>query len=142
LALVSQGEEKLLFFKNLGNGKFEKNVLLQKHPAFGFVRFELADFDKNGETDILLLNGDNGDLPGKPLRPYHGLHILYQHAGKFAEKFIPPMHGVVEAVVADFNADGWPDIAAVANYPDYASGLPENLVVLENRQSHFKAYHY
>ena len=53
-------------FFTSSKGNFEEKVIIQKHPAFGFVRFYLADFNNDGRMDIVTTNGDNGDIPGKP----------------------------------------------------------------------------
>jgi hypothetical protein len=86
----------------------------------------------DGHADLVYTNGDAGDYPSPP-RPYHGVRIfLSDGRGKFAEKYFHPLPGAFKALARDFDGDGDVDVAAIAFYPDYASGAPRPFVYLEN----------
>ena len=75
IVLKAQAREGVVLFKNLGGFRFERKVLVEQHPGFGYTDMHLADFTADGQQELLLVNGDNGDLPGPPLKAYHGLRI-------------------------------------------------------------------
>ena len=48
----------------------------EKHPSFGYIGFEVRDFNDDGAPDILTLNGDNGDSdPYNTLKRDHGIYV-------------------------------------------------------------------
>lgn len=102
---------------------------------------QVTDVNGDGSPDIVLTNGDAGDYPA-PVKPYHGVRIfLNDGAGKFAERYFFPMPGAFKAIARDFDGDGDVDVAAIAFYPDYASGHPLSFVYLENTGGlHFTAH--
>jgi hypothetical protein len=94
---------------------------------------ELVDVNGDGHPDIVYANGDNGDYPSPP-KPYHGVHaFLNDGRGQFAERYFFPMPGAYKTVARDFDGDGDVDVAAIAFYPDEASGAPLSFVYLENQ---------
>jgi hypothetical protein len=132
LTLVAQEHQELIVFLNRGGGRFERVQLVKKFAAFGFQSFEIADFNGNGRMDILLVNGNNMEIPDAPLRDYHGLRIYLNEGDlQFREAYFYPMYGAIGARVADFSGNGRPDIAAVAFFPDWEAEQPEGFVLLE-----------
>lgn len=131
--LVAQQTEALYILPNDGKGNFGMNLVFQKHPAFGHNYFELADFNADGEMDLLVANGDNGEY-SSPVKKYHGLRI-YLNKGKyhFEESYFFPLNGAVKAVARDFDGDGDLDIAAISFFPDYEKSPRESFVYLENK---------
>ena len=95
--------------------------------------------DKDGRPDLVVLNGDNvdGNHFGKVIpapRPQHGIRVFRNEGGlKFSKAFYYRMHGAIRPVVADFNGDGRPDIAAIALFPEWNYAEPETFVYLENQ---------
>ncbi len=132
LSLFAQGDEGIFAYINQGDGIFKEEVLLRFPPVYGSSYFELADISGNGHKDIIYVNGDNADLT--PVQKnYHGIRI-YLNDGKnnFHESFFYPMYGAQKAMVADFNGNGKPDIAAISFFPDYTQAEPESFVLLIN----------
>ncbi|HMJ63792.1 MAG TPA: VCBS repeat-containing protein, partial [Candidatus Binatia bacterium] len=114
VALMGQAREGVYMFLNQGAGRFTPVTLVEQHPAFGYSYFELVDFDKDGDLDLLTTNGDNGESFAPP-KPYHGIRI-YLNDGKnhFAERWFFPLHGAYGARAMDFDLDGDLDIAAIS----------------------------
>jgi hypothetical protein len=132
---MAQAQEGISVFFNRGDERFEERVVTQKHPAWGFSHIELVDFNKDGEMDLLVTNGDNGDNVLFPncVKPYHGVRLyLNQGKGQFAEAWFYPLHGAYRAVARDFDLDGDTDIAAISFFPDYWEGSKESFVYLES----------
>jgi hypothetical protein len=136
VTVVAQGRQEVLLFLNRGGGNFERVGLIRKFPGFGFHSIELADFNADGRMDLLLINGNNMEIPEAPLRDYHGLRIYLNEGDlRFREAYFYPMYGAIAARVADFSGDGRLDIAAVAMFPDWTAERPESFVLLEGRRS-------
>lgn len=134
IMVMAQAQEGIFLFMNRGGGSFEEHSIVHKHPAWGFSHLELVDFNRDGESDLLVTNGDNGDnvnFANGP-RPYHGVRLyLNQGGGRFAESWFYPLWGAYRAVARDFDLDGDLDIAAIAFFPDYRQGSRESFVYLE-----------
>jgi hypothetical protein len=132
--LFADARENLSIFINRGKGTFERKVLVEKHAAFGYVRFKWVDFDADGDLDVITVNGDNVDSdPYNTLKPYHGIR-LYLNDGnlKFSESYFYPMYGAYGVEVEDFDLDGDFDLAAISFNPDFKSKRREDFVYLEN----------
>lgn len=131
-AAVAQGDEKLVRYKNLGNGRFEEEILKRFPPSFGTTYFNLMDINEDGKKEILYANGDNGDYT--PLaKPYHGIRFFEETAeGNYEEILFLPMNGVFKAIVNDFDNDNDLDIAAISYFPDYKKRPEEAFVFFEN----------
>lgn len=132
LALVTQAEESIYYFENLGGGRFATQRLWQEHPAFGFDAMYLADLDGDGRSELVTVNGDN-DLETQPLRWYHGVRVWRISSDmRLAPVFFYPMHGAMQAVLRDFDLDGRIDILAIAFWPNFAKRPLETAVYLHN----------
>lgn len=136
LVLMAQAKEGISLFLNRGQGQFEEKVVVQKHPAWGFSHLELVDFNQDGQPDLLVTNGDNGDnimFPNCP-KPYHGVRLyLNEGTGQFREAWFYPLYGAYRALARDFDLDEDLDLVAVAFFPDYFGASKESFVYLENR---------
>lgn len=131
--LVAQESEALYILPNDGKGNFGMKLIFQKQPAFGHNYFELADFNGDGEMDLLVVNGDNGEY-FSPLKKFHGVRIyLNKGSNRFEESYFFPLNGAVKAMARDFDGDGDLDIAAISFFPDYEKSPRESFVYLENK---------
>ena len=132
MALFGQETDGMLLFTNDGKGKFTQTEIFRRAPTYGHAYFELADFNADGEMDLLVANGDNGDYESPP-KPYHGVRIFLNKSGKFEQAYFFPQHGAFKAVARDFDGDGDLDIASASFFPDYNSSPRESFVMLENK---------
>ena len=131
-ALFAQGDEGIFLFRNLGNGKFNTEKVLNFPPAYGSSSFELVDFNRDGFKDLLYTCGDNADL-SPVVKPYHGIYIFFgDRKGQFKKMFFYPMNGCYKAIARDFDLDGDLDIASISAFPAAASPW-EAFVYLQNR---------
>ncbi|MGJ8697089.1 MAG: FG-GAP repeat domain-containing protein [Verrucomicrobiaceae bacterium] len=131
LALFSQGTQQMWSFLNDGSGNYpEQKLLWQKNPSQGYTGFQIADFDNDGNIDIATFSGNNLEIPDPPIRRYHGIH-LYQGKGNgtFEPKSFIPLPGATALEIADFNLDGKPDLAAVANFVDWRIDHPAGAII-------------
>jgi mono/diheme cytochrome c family protein len=143
IALMAQAQEGVYLFRNEGRGNFTNIPLIEKPPAWGFVRLYLDDFNLDGHVDLITVNGDLGDFESCT-KNYHGVRIyLNDGAFRFQEAFFYPLNGAYGAAVADFDGDGDKDIAAISFFPDYDRSPEESFVYLENLGAfRFAAYSF
>ncbi|MEL7340786.1 MAG: VCBS repeat-containing protein, partial [Bacteroidota bacterium] len=126
----AQGNEGISMFTNEGSS-FRETRLLSLPPIMGSSDFEWVDFDGDGDKDILLTNGDNGDR-SLLLKPYHGLRIYLNEGNyRFAERYFFPMHGASKVRSADFDLDGDRDLMLCSFYPDFADGQAQSIIYLQ-----------
>lgn len=135
LVLMSQADQSLYLFHNLGDGRLQKERVFQELPVFGFNSLTVADINGNGHLDVITTNGDNGDLlMSTPLRNYHGVRVfLNDGKGGFHPAFFYPMYGAIQVVAEDFTGNGHMDLAAISFFPDAQAARPETFVFLENQ---------
>jgi hypothetical protein len=137
LALMAQGDERIVAFYNRGNFQFRMATLLRFNAVYGSSYFEIADFNNDGRFDILHTSGDNADY-SPILKPYHGLRLfLNTGTNQFKEHWFFPMHGASQARVDDFDKDGDPDIAAISFFPDFQTHPSQGFIYFENTAKGF-----
>lgn len=137
LALMSQGDEKIILLLNQGNFSFRLNTLLSFPAVYGSSYFDVADFNHDGKFDILYTNGDNADY-SMILKPYHGVRIfLNDGKNDFKESWFYNMHGASQAVTRDFDMDGDLDIAAISFFPDFNNHPEQGFIYFENTGSDY-----
>ncbi len=132
IALFAQGDEGISIFYNDG-GRFREERVLRFHPLYGSNDMELLDFDRDGDLDIILSNGDNGDH-SITLKPYHGIHIYLNNGNdNFEESYFFPMYGASKIRARDFDLDGDTDLIAASFFPKNDHGLEQSVIYLENK---------
>jgi hypothetical protein len=137
LALMTQGDERIVAFYNQGNFQFRMTTLLRFDAVYGSSYFDVADFNGDGKFDIVYTNGDNADYSAI-LKPYHGVRIyLNSGTNEFKESWFYPMHGASQARVADFDKDEDLDIAAISFFPDFRNHPELGFIYFENTPDGF-----
>jgi len=123
LALISQGDEKVMLFINEGDFKFKPTTLVHFPPVYGSSYLDVTDFNHDGHFDFVYSNGDNADF-SIILKPYHGVRIFMNDGNnQFKETWFYAMHGASEVKARDFDEDGDIDLAAISFFPDYKKQL-------------------
>jgi hypothetical protein len=120
MGLVLPSNEKsgaVVVLENLGDGRWRNRTLVEQ--TFRVTDVQAADLDADGDLDLAV--AQFGYLEGQVQ--------WLENVGewRFAEHGLLPLAGTVHAPVADFNADGRPDIAALVTQ-DW-----EEVHLLENR---------
>ena len=117
VCLFSQEHETVAAFLGDGRGGFQSETIYKgPHPLYGCCGIELVDIDGDGDSDLLLANGDVLDQP--VLKPYFGIQWL-ENKGTypFTRHGVGQLCGVIAARTLDFNGDGKLDIAAICYLP-------------------------
>jgi hypothetical protein len=118
MVLFSQAKQAVSLFENLGKGDFKEKQLLAFHPAFGSSDFRFEDINRDGEPEIILVNGDNADQ-SQIFKSYHGLRIFKRdEKGSYQESWFYPMYGASGLELGDFDKDGFVDIVTISFFPD------------------------
>jgi FG-GAP-like repeat/FG-GAP repeat len=133
VALLAQGDERIVVFQNDGKGNFDaERVLARFPPVYGSMFFSMHDFNGDGKLDILYVNGDNFDY-SRVLKPYHGVRILENDgSGRFRERYFFPVYGAARAEAVDFDGDGKLDILITSNFADFKRHPERGIVFLES----------
>jgi hypothetical protein len=92
----------------------------------------VVDFNKDGHPDLLITNGDNGEIDNFPPKPYNGVRLhLNDGKNNFNEAFFFPQYGAYRAVAKDFDGDGDLDIASIAFFGKYGLSPDTGFVYLQ-----------
>jgi len=132
-ALNAQARQDITYYRFESGEIVETKTLLEKPPTFGYTQIHLVDLTGDGKEELVTVNGDNADLPGPPLKPYHGVRI-YQILPDFRleELAFLQLPGAFQATFGDFTMNGQMDIAVVSFFPD-ARCPEQGFVLFENR---------
>lgn len=133
-AIVSQDEEELWGFENLGDGQFSKRRLwFTTNHDLGSAGLIQSDLDRDGDIDLILPAGDNlEDLDAYP-QPYHGCY-WFENQGdwRFEERRISDLGGTYAADAADLDGDGDTDVVLVSMTNNWHREDTASIVWLEN----------
>jgi hypothetical protein len=132
--VLSQEDEEVLAFENLGGGAFKRRSL------YASVNFDLgssglfvADVNQDGRPDLLLTAGDNLEITAPAPQPWHGCIWLENRGGwNFAPRRVATVPGVYAAGAGDLNGDGQTDIVLVSMFNDWRQEGSASVVWLEN----------
>jgi hypothetical protein len=133
-AIVSQDEEELWCFENLGDGQFKpRRIWFTPNFDIGSAGLIQADLNQNGRPDLILPVGDNlEDLHSYP-QPYHGC-LWFENKGdwNFEVKRIASFGGTYAAAVGDLNGSGHFDVVLVSMFNDWDRPGHASIIWLEN----------
>lgn len=133
-AIVTQDEEELWAFENLGKGEFSKRRLwFTFNHDLGSAGLIQADLDSDGDPDLILPAGDNlEDLDAYP-QPYHGCY-WFENKGDWGFDFhrISDLGGTYAADAGDIDQDGDVDVALVSMTNNWHREDTASIVWLEN----------
>lgn len=136
LALISQHHEQVMLYRRDADGFTPVMLHQAPHANWGYTSMEPVDIDADGDTDLLLTNGDTLDdyVP----KPYHGVSLLENRGAEgMVHRRLTPLYGAHRALAADYDSDGDLDVMAVANLPhhlfqtQYAPDRVEGALFLE-----------
>jgi len=114
LPAVSRGpgirHSHIYWFRNEGGGQFSKHFITKNDLQRRLERHTLADLNKDGWADLVIVDNHLGDI------------LWYENPGAAAlrrgdlwrKHFVAKgnMLGAVDVTIADFDGDGWADVAA------------------------------
>jgi len=133
VALFSQGREGIYIFYQKENLQFDVDPVITLPPEYGSSWFTLVDYNRDGQLDIVLVNGDNADY-SKFLKPYHGIRLFINKGNNaFEQKWFYPINGATRVMAEDFDQDGDLDFAVSSFFPDFKNAPEEGFVYLENK---------
>lgn len=143
IALLTQGDEQIIWYKNLGKGIYEGRQLARFLPIYGSSYLEVVDINKDGKLDLIHSAGDNYDY-SYALKRYHGIRILINQGNQtFKEEKFLPLHGAGKVLVEDFDQDGNLDLACTAYFPDFTQKPLAGFVLYKNKgKLQFTAHTY
>lgn len=134
MALISQDDEEVWAFENLGGGRFKPRIV-HSHLNFdlGSAGLVLTDLDKDGKPDLLLVAGDNLEIRYPQAQRWHGCYWLRNLGDwKFEVRRLATLGGTYAAAVGDLNGDGHLDIVLVSMFNDWRRPGAASVVWLEN----------
>ncbi|MCW5976453.1 MAG: VCBS repeat-containing protein [Bryobacteraceae bacterium] len=119
-------------FRNAGHGTFSEVTASGLDRAYGSMQALAADFDADGWTDVLLINGS---ADGERLE--RSVILRNTNGAGFEEwALLPPFAGAANstsAAFADFTGDGRPDIYLAPNPLVARPGRPAALWLIADR---------
>ena len=135
VTLTSQGDESITILYQKEDLRFSIDKAIRFSPIYGSSWFEIVDFDKDGDDDIITVNGDNADKTYIS-KPYHGMRIfLNDGQNNFSEAYFFQLNGATRFVAHDFDEDDDIDFVLISTFPDYDNHPNRSVVYLENKNA-------
>ena len=133
-AIVSQEDEELWGFENLGGGEFRaRSLWFSINDGLGSAGLVQDDLDGDGDIDLILPAGDNLEVLHSFPQSYHGcLWFENRGAWNFAEHRIAEFGATYAAAVGDIDADGDRDVVLVSMFNNWSDRRNASVVWLEN----------
>lgn len=133
-AIVSQDEEELWAFENLGEGEFRNHKLWSTvNFNFGSAGLVQDDLDGDGDADLILPVGDNLEVAHSFPLSCHGCLWFENRGGwNFAPRRIAEFGGTYAAATGDLDADGDRDVVLVSMFNNWDERRNASVVWLEN----------
>jgi hypothetical protein len=133
-AIVSQDEEELWGFENLGGGEFQaRRLWYTVNFDLGSAGLVQNDLDQDGDPDLILPAGDNLEVTHSFPQKYHGCLWFENRGGwDFEPRRIADFGGTYAAAVGDLDADGDRDIVLVSMFNNWDERRNASVVWLEN----------
>jgi hypothetical protein len=132
--VISQNEEEVWGFENLGGGRFlPRRLWFTINFDIGSAGLVGDDLDRDGDTDLILPVGDNLEIAHSFPQPYHGCFWFENTGGwNFAARRIARFGATYAAAAGDPDGDGDRDVVLVSmgNNPERADN--PSIVWLEN----------
>jgi hypothetical protein len=131
---IGSNRPRILAFVNQGNRRFVPRPVVERTVGWGYNRCVLTDWDGDGRLDLVELTGNNLELRGRPLKPWHGVRVLRNEGDwKFREILFEPLPGAMDIVAGDFDGNGRMDLAVVSFCPDWRLPVPTTFLLLLQR---------
>jgi len=132
--VISQEDEQVIAWENLGNGEFLPHVLFETlNYDLGSAGLVVDDLDQDGQPDLLLPVGDNLEYTYSYPQPYHGCYWL-RNLGDwtFESKRIATFGGTYAAAAGDLDGDSDRDVVLVSMTNDWSVTAHPSIIWLEN----------
>ncbi len=131
---IGSNRPRLVALVNQGHRRFEERTIIARPVGWGYNRCLLVDWDGDGKKDIVETCGNNIELRGRPLKPWHGVRVLHNDGDwKFHEILFEPIPGAIDVAAGDFDGDGRVDLAVTAYCPDWRDTYPTTLLLLMHK---------
>ncbi|GIW96151.1 MAG: hypothetical protein KatS3mg110_4192 [Pirellulaceae bacterium] len=133
-AVVTQNEEEVWGFENLGGGQFQRRLLASTiNFDFGGVGLVRCDLDLDGRPDMLWVAGDNYELLSHHPQPSHGCVWLRNEGNwNFSSRRLVTFGGTYGAAVGDLDGNGLPDVVLVSMFNNWRDRQAASIIWLQN----------